>query len=178
MTKIPADHTVEYEGRKITLVSFPIELPGGTPYHMELFEHPGASAIVPYSNGAVTLIRQYRYAAGGFIWEIPAGTLDAGEAPSACARRELLEEAGLRAKRWTPLGHTVTVPSFCDETIYIFLAEELEQSETAHEVDEVIEEIRQVPLDLAMQWIDSGEIIDAKTIVALCRAERHLRMRE
>lgn len=176
--KAPPDKKVAYQGRKIQLVTFPITLPGGTPYDMELFEHPGASAIVALDDAGVTLIHQYRYAAGGFIWEVPAGTLDGGEPPLDCAKRELVEEAGFTAASWTPLGHIFTVPSFCDETIYLFLAEGLSAVDTAHEVDEVIDDIRQVPLDEALAWIDEGKICDAKSIAALTRASRLLARRD
>lgn len=167
-----------YEGHKINLHREDIVLPGGTPYRLDVFHHPGASAIVPLDDdGNVTLLHQYRWAAGGFIWEVPAGTLDAGEAPDVCARRELQEETGQLAERWTKLGHIFTVPSFCTETIHLYLAEGLSQVDTAHEEDEVIDEIRPVPLADALSMIDEGQIIDAKSIAALFHVERVLRRR-
>jgi ADP-ribose pyrophosphatase len=168
-----------YEGHKINLHREDIELPGGTPYKLDVFHHPGASAIVPlHDDGRVTLLHQYRWAAGGFIWEVPAGTLDGGEDPAVCARRELQEETGLHAERWTKVGRIFTVPSFCTEIIHLYVAEGLSQAETAHEEDEVIDEIRAVPLQEALAMIDHGDIVDAKSIAALFHTDRLLRSRQ
>ena len=163
-----------YQGRVIRLMREDVRLPNGVQTTLELIAHPGASAVVAIADERVTLIRQYRWATSGYLWEIPAGTLDPGEAPSDCASRELLEEVGLSAARWTSLGKVVTAPGFCDEVIHLFLAEVLERHEATPEQDEVIEEVRDVPLEAAMEMIARGDIVDAKTIAGLHLAWGHL----
>jgi len=151
-----------YRGRIVDLRVEDVTLPNGATVALELLRHRGASAVVAIddANRAV-LIRQYRYAAGGYIWELPAGVLDtAGEAPVACAARELREE--LRQ-----LGTIFTTPGFTDERIHLFLARGLRDEGVAHEADEVIAEIRWIPLPEALAMIRRGEIVDGKTIAGL-----------
>src|SRR5437588_10211193 len=94
------------------------QLPNGVNVDLAIIRHPGASAIVAIDEtGAVAMLRQYRHAVGDYLWEIPAGCRESGEDNQRCAERELLEEAGLVAQRWDPLGAIVTIPSFCDERI-------------------------------------------------------------
>jgi len=149
--------------------SFGIEtvtLPNGVTVHLEILRHPGAAAVVPlHADGSVTLIRQHRHAAGGTIWEIPAGKLDPGEDPATCARRELAEEAGLDGPV-EPLLPLLTTPAFTDEVIHLYVATELVPVPVAREADEVIETVR-LPLAEAVAMIRRGEITDAKTAVAL-----------
>src|SRR5204863_1003962 len=106
-----------YSGRIVDLRVERVTLPNGTAVDLELMHHPGASAVVAVDEaGAVVLIRQYRHAAGGYIWELPAGVLDSpGEPPEQCARRELREETGLEARDVVRLGTIFTTPGFCDE---------------------------------------------------------------
>jgi ADP-ribose pyrophosphatase len=115
----------------------------------------------------VTLIRQYRHAAGGWLWELPAGVLDPGEEPAACAARELREETGLTAEDIRPLGAIFTTPGFCDERIHLFLAQRLREAAHAHGADEVIAEIRRVPVRDALGMVRRGEIVDGKTVAGL-----------
>jgi ADP-ribose pyrophosphatase len=113
------------------------------------------------------MLRQYRHAVGGWIWEVPAGKLDVpGEDPLECAQRELAEEAGLAAARWDKLGSIFTTPGFCDEVIHLYLARELSEVPTEHEADEVIE-IHRMPLTDALARIPTEEIRDTKTVGAL-----------
>jgi ADP-ribose pyrophosphatase len=143
-------------------------LPGGPEIELEVVRHSGAAAVVALDErGHVTLIRQFRHAAGGTIWEVPAGRLDAGEAPEACARRELEEEVGLRAAEVEPLGTILTTPGFCDERIHLFLARRLSTVETRRELDEAIEEVVVMPLAEAVSMAIDGRIADAKTVIAL-----------
>src|SRR5213076_3180132 len=106
---------------------------------------PGAAAVVPCltdpqgSDPTILMLKQYRYAAGGPLWEVPAGTLDSGEAPETCARRELLEEAGVTAEQLERLTSIYTTPGFTDEVIHLFMASQLTAGATAHERDEFIE---------------------------------------
>lgn len=150
------------------------ELPNGLTVDLAVIRHPGASAIVALDeHSRVTLLRQWRHAMGGWIWEIPAGCRRADETARACAERELSEEAGLGARRWDYLGAIVTIPSFCDERIELYLARELEAAPGELDHDEVIS-ATPVALDRALAMIVSGELIDAKSIVALLRARDFL----
>jgi 8-oxo-dGTP pyrophosphatase MutT (NUDIX family) len=158
-----------YSGRVVHLRVERVTLPNGTTTDLELLDHRGAAAVAAVDEARrVVLIRQYRHAAGGYIWELPAGVLDRpGEPPVDCAARELQEEAGLRARELTALGAIFTTPGFCNERIHLFLARGLEQVAHAREHDEVIAEVRDVPLDEALAMARRGEIVDAKTIVGL-----------
>jgi ADP-ribose diphosphatase len=159
-----------YKGRIVDLRLEDVDLPNGQSVTLEVVHHPGAAAVVAVdAHDAVTLIRQFRHAAGGFIWEVPAGTLDPGEAPEACARRELREETGLTATAWTALGSVLTTPGFCDERIHLFLARDLADAAQALDHDEVLT-VSRVPLRHALEMVRSGEIEDAKSIAALHRA--------
>lgn len=144
-----------------------VTLPNGVTVTLEVLRHPGAAAVVPlHDDGTVTLIRQYRHAAGGMIYEIPAGKLEPGEAPEFCAARELEEEAGVQAGRLQPLLALRTTPGFTDEVIHLYLAEDLRPVPQALEADEVIEVLR-IPLSEAISWIEEGRITDGKTVSAL-----------
>lgn len=140
---------------------------------LEILRHPGAAAVVPlHDDGTVTLIRQHRHAAGGTIWEVPAGKLEPGEAPEACAARELAEEAGLAGT----LSHLLTIhttPAFTDEQIHIYLATDLHSVPVARDEDEIITTER-MSLPAALALIDSGALTDAKTICALTVTARRL----
>jgi ADP-ribose pyrophosphatase len=155
---------------KLGVVDIGVEsatLPNGVILDLAVIRHPGASAIVAIdANGAIPLLTQYRHAVGGWLKEIPAGCINAGETARVCAERELREEAGLVARQWDQLGTIVTIPSFCDERITLFLARDLAGAERALDLDEVIN-VERVPLDEAMMMIRRGEIFDAKTIAAL-----------
>jgi ADP-ribose pyrophosphatase len=157
-----------YAGRVVNLAIEDVVLPNGETTRLEIMHHPGASAAVPlFPDGRVAILRQYRHAAGGWLWEVPAGKLDvAGEDPLACARRELAEEAGLSARRWDKLGSILTTPGFCDEIIHLFLARELDETPLHHERDEVIE-VHRMSLEDALARIPTEEIRDAKTVAAL-----------
>jgi len=147
-----------------------VHLPNGRTVSLEVIHHPGAAAIVAVDDrDEVALIRQFRHAVGGFIWEVPAGTLAPGEAPHACAQRELREETGLVAAQWTALGSLVTTPGFCYERIHLFLARALSDAAQALDHDEVLT-VSRLPLSRALAMVHGGEIEDAKSIVALYRA--------
>lgn len=159
-----------FRGRIISVRQDEVVLPTGATVTLDIVHHPGAAAVVAIdAAGAVALIHQFRHAAGGFIWEVPAGTLGPGEGPDACARRELREETGLVAEHWTPLGSILTTPGFSDEVIHLYLARDLSEAAAALDHDEVLTASR-VPLARALAMIHSGEISDAKSIAALCRA--------
>ena len=160
-----------YRGTVVRLTIEEVTLPNGHVTLLEIVRHPSASAIAALDeHGAITLLRQYRHAVGGYLWEVPAGKLDPGESPALCAARELAEEAGLVATRMEPVGSIVTCPGFCDEVIHLFVATELRKVPTALEANEVIDTVTTVPLAQAMEMVRSGEIRDAKTIAALVQA--------
>src|SRR5271167_1026997 len=162
---------------KLGVVDFGIEratLPNGVTVDLPVIHHPGASAIVAIdSDGMVAILTQYRHAYGGWLREIPAGCVNPGETPRQCAERELREEAGLNADQWDHIATIVTIPSFCDERIAIYLARDLSAAERKLDHDEVIN-VGRVKLDEALMMIRRGEIVDAKTIVALYQAREFL----
>jgi ADP-ribose pyrophosphatase len=161
-----------YAGRVVRLDVDTVRFPDGSTGELEVIRHPGAAAIVPCASDprgqdpTILMIRQFRYAAGGPLWEIPAGTLDPGENPEACARRELLEETGASAARLERLTSILTTPGFTDEVIHLYLASELTTGEPSRERDEFIEVVPQ-PLSRVLALIRDGEVRDAKTIVAI-----------
>jgi ADP-ribose pyrophosphatase len=162
---------------KLGVVDLGVEtasLPNGIEVELAVIRHPGASAIVALdASSNVAMLSQYRHAVGAWMWEVPAGCRNAGEQPLDCARRELGEEAGVAASRWDHLGSIVTIPSFCDERIELFLARELSDGAGVLDRDEMIR-VSRVPFEETFAMIQRGEIIDAKTIVALFRARAFL----
>src|SRR6266511_5588314 len=161
-----------HAGRVVRLDVDTVRFPDGSTGELEVIRHPGAAAVVPCASDpgsgspTILMIRQYRYAAGGPLWEIPAGTLATGESPEACARRELLEEAGVTAGRLERLTSIWTTPGFTDEVIHLYWASELSAGKHAREPDEFIEVIPK-PLSEALQLVRSGVITDAKTALSL-----------
>ena len=161
-----------YTGRVINLDVDTVRFPNGSTGELEMIRHPGASAVVPFlsdpagDDPQVLLIRQYRYAAERYLYEIPAGRLDPGEAPDACARRELREETGCTAERVEHLTTMYTTPGFTDERIHLFMAVGLTRGEDAREADEFIE-VEGMPLSKALSLIERGEIQDGKTALGL-----------
>jgi ADP-ribose pyrophosphatase len=149
-----------------------VVLPGGQRTELAILHHPGAAAVVPFlDHDRVVLLRQFRHAAGGTLWEVPAGKLDGGEDPAVCAARELAEETGYRAGRLERTGAIFTTPGFTDERIHLFCAYDLAPGATAHEHHEVIR-TEVLPFARALEMIDAGEITDGKTIAALFLAAR------
>jgi ADP-ribose pyrophosphatase len=161
-----------YTGKVINLDVDVVEFPNGKTGELEIFRHPGASAVVPFltdprgDDPQLLLIKQYRYAADGYMYEIPAGRLDEGEDPADCARRELKEETGCTARSMEHLYTMFTTPGFTDERIHIFMATGLSHGETAHESDEFLT-VETVALSRALEMIKSGELKDGKTAAAI-----------
>jgi len=159
-----------HDGRIVKLDVEEVRLPNGNVVTLEIVRHRGAAAVVPVDDeGRAVLIRQYRHATKGYLLEVPAGTLDPGEAPEACALREVEEETGLRAAHLDPLGFIWTTPGFTDERIWLYRARGLTATAVAHESDEIIT-IERLPLDEAVRRALAGEITDAKSVCALLRA--------
>ena len=161
-----------YTGRIVNLELDKVRFPDGSTGQLEMLRHPGASAVVPFldapgdADPRVLLIRQFRHAADGFIWEVPAGRLDAGEAPETCARRELEEETGMRAATLERLITIYTTPGFTDERIHLFLAHGLEQGAQHREADEFME-LHTLRWSAVMAMVRGGEIQDGKTLASL-----------
>ena len=156
-----------YTGKVVTLNVDTVRLPNGVTIDLETIRHPGAAAVVPIKDdGTVVLIRQFRHAAGGFIYEIPAGKLSPGEDPLHCAARELEEEVGYRASSFELLSSIFTAPGFADEVIHVYKATGLTTGRQQLDRDEVLE-IVEMPLEQAITRIQDGTIRDGKTIVGL-----------
>ena len=142
------------------------KLPNGNTIALELVEHPGAVLIVPFFTPTkVILLRQFRPVINAYIFELPAGTLEKGEQPLACARREIIEETGYAARKFTRLGIIYPVPGYSTEKITMFKADELTERGMACEADEVIETVM-VTKKMVRDLFKTGKIIDAKTICA------------
>lgn len=160
-----------YAGRVLHVFEREVELPNGRAARLEIVHHPGAAAVIPlHDDGTVTLVHQYRHAAGAWLYEVPAGLLEAGEAPIDCARRELTEETGLTAAHVRPLLAYRNSPGFSDEVVHLFVATGLTEGPTAHEHDEVMDVVR-MPLADAIGRLERGGISDGKTVIALLAAK-------
>jgi 8-oxo-dGTP pyrophosphatase MutT (NUDIX family) len=164
-----------FNGRVITVNVEHVRLPNGLTGRYEIIHHPGGAAVVAMdAAGRVCLLRQFRPAGGGWVWELPAGRLEPGETPESTARRELVEEAGREALHWQSLGSILSSPGVLAETIHLFLARDLSEVPLAHEPHEVME-IHWVDMATALRQALNGELRDSKTVVALLRADAQLR---
>ena len=161
-----------YAGRVINLDIDQVRFPNGKVGELEIIRHSGASAVIPFlgdpsgDDPAILLIRQYRYAADGFIYEIPAGRLEPGEPPATCAARELREETGCTAEKMEHLYTMFTTPGFTDEKIYLFVATGLVRGDSALEADEFVEVVP-TQMSAALNMIKDGTITDAKTALSI-----------
>ena len=170
----------KYSGRVIHVDHDSVQFPDQSIGLLEMIRHPGASAVVPMidrptvRDPRVLLIRQFRHAANDFIWEIPAGTLGAGELPEACAHRELIEEAGYQAGTLELLTRIYTTPGFTDEVIHLFLAADLTRDEHQREADEFIT-VHEFPWSRIGAMVRRGEIRDGKSLCALMFVQSFLR---
>ena len=164
-----------YSGKVLNLDMDQVRFPDGSTGELEMIRHSGASAVLPFlsdpagEDPQILLIKQYRYAAEAFLYEIPAGRIDPGEEPAACASRELLEETGCRAERVQHLYTFYTTPGFTDEKIHAFMAVGIERGEDGREPDEFLT-VETMTLSRALQLIQQGEIRDAKTALTILYA--------
>lgn len=165
-----------HSGRVVKLSLDTVRFPDGSTGELEMIRHPGASAILPVvgsleeEDPEVLLLRQYRYAAGGVIWEVPAGLPKGPDEPwEACAARELEEETGMRGTRFVPLTRILTTPGFTDETIHLFAAEGLEEGSSELDDDEFVE-VHRVRFSEAVAMVRRGEIVDCKSIATILYA--------
>jgi ADP-ribose pyrophosphatase len=156
-----------YRGRHFSFVTEDLTLPNGRRTEMGMVRHPGSIGVVPlFDDGSVLMEHQYRHCVGDYLLEIPAGTLESGESPPDCARRELAEETGYTAAEIIPFGRTHILPAYSDEVIHLFLARRLAAVPARPDPDEIIR-TRQYPLEQLLEMIAEGGISDALTILAL-----------
>lgn len=159
-----------YDGRVVRLSVDRVRIPTGKEIELEVVHLSGAAAVVPVdADGKVLMVRQYRYATGGWLVEVPAGKMDPNEEPEACARREVEEETGYRPGRLVPMGWILTGPGFTNEKIWLYLALDLEKTQQHLDEDEVLN-VERMELDQAVRMARNGEIVDGKSICALLRA--------
>jgi len=169
-----------YTGRVVSLDVDTVHFPNGTVGQLEKVRLPGASAVVPFldplddADPRIVLIRQYRYASGGYLYEIPAGRLDPGELPADCAVRELQEETGYWATEVRPLTTFFTTPGFTDERIHLFMALGLKPGAASLESDEILD-LHPTALSRALDMVAAGEIVDGKSMLGILLAARALK---
>ena len=159
-----------YDGAIIHVRRDRVLLPNGHTSTREIVEHPGGVGILALDGDDVLLVRQYRYAFSRVLTEIPAGKREPGEEPSVTARRELKEEIGAEAEKWTELGALIASPGCYGETLYLYLAQELTFGVTHPDEDEFLDVLR-MPFDQAVEQCIRGELTDAKTVAALLKAK-------
>ena len=173
MSEVTVKTRSVYHGRLLKVRVDTVKLPNGRMTTREIVEHPGAIAVIPLlENGKLLLVKQYRNAARRRLIEIPAGTLEVGEAPVRCARRELIEETGYAARRFTKLFSCYLAPGYSTEKIHFFLASRLVPTKAKQAEDEAII-VQAISLHEALKAIDQGKIQDAKTISALYYLAMH-----
>ncbi len=179
LREVIGDKEEIYKGAILNVQKWSVTLPNGEPAFREIVLHRGASAIVPVdSEGNIYLVSQYRTPLDKIMLEIPAGKLDYwGEDRFECAKRELREETGFTAEKWTHLMDMATTPGFCSEVISLYLAENLTLGETDFDDDEFLDLVK-MPLKQAVSMIARGEITDGKTALAILMADRHLHSEE
>jgi 8-oxo-dGTP pyrophosphatase MutT (NUDIX family) len=172
MTIISTTHV--HTGRVVRLNVERVRLPNGSIADLEIVHHPGGAAIVALdASNRVCMLRQYRHAAGGWIWELPAGKIDNREPPLQTAQRELEEEAGMQAAHWHSLGEYLSSPGVFTEVVHLYLATQLQALAVRPEEHEVFE-VHWQPFDAVLAMARSGELRDGKSIVAVFRAAEHL----
>ena len=163
-----------YSGKMLQVYEDQVRLPDGTTARREYVVHPGAALILPmFDDDSVLLERQYRYPVGMHCYELPAGKFEPGEAPLETAQRELLEETGYVADKWTLLYSTLPCVGYSDERIEFFLARELSFKGASLDEGEFLETLR-LPLAEALEWVRDGTIRDTKTMLGLLWADRML----
>jgi ADP-ribose pyrophosphatase len=167
----PEKQTLHYSGRVVRLTTDEVVLPNGHRALLEVVHHPGGAAVAALDERRrVCLLRQYRYVADGWLWELPAGKLEPGEPPLATAQRELIEEAGVSAREWRELGVCLPSPGVFGERLHLYMATGIAPAAKAHEHAEVIQ-VHWVPLQEACAWALDGTIADCKTALGLLRAQ-------
>jgi len=173
---IPIRSNPVFQGRIVAVSTETLKYANGREYELDFIRHPGAAAVVALDDAnRLCVVRQYRHGVADFMWEIPAGKLDPGEAPKVCAIRELKEETGVSARDWTPMGLYVPAAGIFTEVIHLYLARGLDVGAAAPDEDEDLE-VRWLPIEEAVAKLQSGEWNDGKTAMALLRAQYHLHL--
>ena len=170
MTEKTLESREVYRGRILHVREDRVRLPNGKESSREVVEHPGGVGILALDGDDVLLVRQYRYAFSRVLTEIPAGKREPGEDPFVTAQRELKEEIGAEAEKWTELGALIASPGCYGETLYLYLAQELTFGATHPDEDEFLDVLR-LPFDEAVEQCIRGELTDAKTVAALLKAK-------
>ena len=166
-----------YPGRAFTIRRDTLRLPDGHETRLDIVEHIGSVIIIPMDSEANLLfVRQYRHAAGLDLLELPAGTLDEGEAPEACARREVREETGMRADNMEHLGGFYLAPGYSTEYMNVYLATGLHVDPLEADADEFLS-VERIPLAEALAMAEQGGIPDAKSLAAFFLVKAHLEKR-
>jgi len=166
----PEKQTLHYSGRVVRLTTDEVVLPNGHRALLEVVHHPGGAAVAALdAENRVCLLKQYRYVADGWIWELPAGKLEPHEPPLLTAQRELTEEAGVSAEHWRELGTVLPSPGVFTERLHLYMATGITPGKRAHEHAEVIQ-VHWVPLEEACTWALDGTIADCKTALGVLRA--------
>lgn len=159
-----------YRGRILRVREDTVRLPNGKTAEREVAEHPGGVGILALDGGDVLLVRQYRYAFSRVLTEIPAGKREPGEEPFVTAQRELREEIGATAGKWTELGALIASPGCYGEVLYLYMAQELTFGDVHPDEDEFLDVVR-MPFDRAVELCMTGELTDAKTVIALLKGK-------
>ena len=168
------DGEIKYKGVIVTVRLDRAELCNGAVVRREVVEHPGGVTILPVDrDGYCYMVRQYRYPMGRMMLEAPAGKLEYGEDPMVCAVRELSEETGFTADEYIDMGSCCTSPGFSSEVLHIYLARGLHQGKSHPDQDEFLN-MEKISLKQLNDMVMSGEIDDAKTIIAVLKAEKYL----
>lgn len=164
----------QMEGKFISFKQDKVKLSNGHEATRDWVEHPGAVAIVPLTkNSEIIMVRQYRYPVGEDLYEIPAGKLEIDEDPLVCGKRELEEETGFKAKKWEKIMGFYTAPGFANEFMHLYLAQDLIETKSCPDPDEIIE-FEKIPLKKALEMLNEGSIKDVKTIVSLLYVQNYL----
>ena len=172
MSRVDVTHV--FTGRVIEVNIERVELPNGTTASLEIIRHPGGAAVLALdTENRVCVLRQFRHAAGGWVWELPAGKIDDREPPLDTARRELEEEAGVAAGSWESLGDYLSSPGVLTEVVHLFLATQLTALPPRPEEHEVLE-VHWLPFKDVLQMARSGELRDGKSLVAVFRASARI----
>ena len=171
------DERIVWQGALVSAGTATFVDPDGNTFERDVVHHPGAVVVVPVVGGEVILVRQYRAAIDGELLEVPAGKRDVADEPvEVTAHRELEEEVGMKAGSMVKLAEFYNSPGFCDEHSFLFLATDLTPCATSYQGhEEQHMTIERVPLDTVPGLIAAGELVDAKSIIALCLAREHLR---
>jgi ADP-ribose pyrophosphatase len=163
-----------YKGRAFNVRRDEVRLPNQRSMHVDVIEHVGAVTILPVDEvGRILFVRQYRHAAGRELLELPAGTIDVGEAPEVCARREIREETGFAAGKLVKLGEFFLAPGYSTEYMVVYLATELRHDPLPKDKDEFIE-LETIPVEQTYVMVGRGEIMDGKSLAALMLAQPYL----